>query len=549
MTNSKSRVSRSKPLLVALAAVAVLAVLGLCTGLASAGRKRLVVLDFEGDGAAKVQAGVVALLKKHHTVISAAKWNDAASDLSAESVSEKNIKKVAKKLKIDGVVSGQVEKRRGDYIIRVKLRAGTTGEIVGGQINVKSSSAKLDDSAESDLADELIGPVGDLDTNRGGGGGGGGDDDGDADEKPVKKVKPSKVKPPVEEEDEEEDEDEDELEDAKPKKGFSRRKAEAAKPAKPAKKVAKAAEAEAEDEDEAEAEDEDDENPLPKKRPAKQADADDDEVAAREDDESGGELEESDDSDRGTRNPKALTPQERAVDAVAGLSFTMRRLGFNFSSNVTTEPNGYKSIPLPGVKIDATIYPGAIGHKRGGIAENIGATVLFDKVLLISSQDMTGAKLKTSQQRWAVGVVARYPLKKAVLGATLAYGKQLFSIEGDTGVPDTAYSVIHPGLFVRYPATPKILVNVAAGALAVMGTGQIQEDTQYGGASVLGIDFQASADYQWKENIFLRGGMSLQTYGFAFSGNGDRTMGTGGQAVAGARDTYVGFALNLGYLY
>jgi hypothetical protein len=189
------------------------------TGIANAGRKRVVVLEFEGDKAEKFHADVIKLIKKSHTVVSLDKWNGTAEEMSATKLTDKNVKKIARKLKVDGVVSGVVEKPRNEYILRLKLRAGTSGELVGSQINIKSESAKLDSTAARDVKDELVDVIADLDSNRGGGGG---EEEEEEEEKPkkgfvkkpaVEEEKPKKgfVKKPAVEEEEEEEE--------KPKKG------------------------------------------------------------------------------------------------------------------------------------------------------------------------------------------------------------------------------------------------------------------------------------------------------------------------------------------
>ena len=127
MTRSSSKAVRFWFVLVALL---------LLTGIANAGRKRVVVLEFDGDKAEKFHADIVKLIKKSHTVVSIDKWNGAAEEMSATKLTDKNIKKVAKKLKVDGVVSGTVEKRRDEYILRMKLRSGVSGEIIGSQVNI-----------------------------------------------------------------------------------------------------------------------------------------------------------------------------------------------------------------------------------------------------------------------------------------------------------------------------------------------------------------------------------------------------------------------------
>lgn len=160
----------------------LLGVLLLWSATAHAGRrKRVVVLDFEGPKAERFHADLVKLLKRHDTVLSTEKWNGVANDLDAATVTERNVKKVAKKLKIDAVVEGTIVKRRDSYIIRIKLRGGTNGAQVGDQIDTKSNESRLDGNAKRDLQDQLVGAIDALPVNRSDGGDddGGGDGDGD----------------------------------------------------------------------------------------------------------------------------------------------------------------------------------------------------------------------------------------------------------------------------------------------------------------------------------------------------------------------------------
>ena len=153
-------------------------------------RKRLAVLDFEGDEAEEIQKSFVKFLKKSHTVIKSEKWATAAEELGATKVNEKNVKKVAKKLKVDGIITGNVEKRRDEYIIRIKLRAGSSGNLVGSQINLKTDAPKLNKTAKTDIEDELYGAINGLESVRGGG-----DEEEEEEEKPSKKDKEEEEKP------------------------------------------------------------------------------------------------------------------------------------------------------------------------------------------------------------------------------------------------------------------------------------------------------------------------------------------------------------------
>ncbi len=545
MTTSRSSTTRLWFILVALL---------LLTGVANAGRKRVVVLEFEGDKAEKFHAEVIRLIKKSHTVVSVDKWNGTAEEMSAARLTDKNVKKVAKKLKVDGVVSGTVEKRRDEYIIRMKLRSGTSGELVGPQINIKSESVKLDSTAARDVKDELIDAIGDLESNRGGGGG---DDNGD-DDADEEKPKKGFVKKPADDDEEKPKKGvtakkpaDDDADEEKPKKGFVKKPADddeekpkvaVKKPADDDEEKPKVAVKKPADDDD----DDDDEKarpePKPERKPKKIARVDDD-----DDDE---EIEgRTDVSPMGAEAMYA--PGERALDAVAGMSFTARRMSFAYNPmQVVTTPAGYKqSAPVPGFYLDATAYPLAFGHKRKDILRHLGATIMFDRVLALNSKNPAdNTKLKSTEQRFAIGAAFRYPLgteaNAPVVGATLRYGQQQFTIEGMPKVPNVKYSLIDFAAFIQYTIAPKMLVHASAGALLPLDAGDITKLAQYGRAKITGFEGSAGLDYRIMKNIFARGELRFETLGFAFLKEGMKSQG-----VAGARDSYFGGTLTAGYLF
>ncbi len=522
MTSSKSNSWCRRATLALIVGVGVLVSLA---DVASAGRKRLVVLEFEGDKAEKFQADLIKLLKKSHTVVSTDKWSSAADEMSAAKVTDKNIKKVAKKLKVDGVLSGTVEKRRDEYILRIKLRAGSSGQLVGSQVNIKAEGAKLDSSAQQDLKDELFEAIEGLEANRGGGGD---EEEEVVEEKPAKKGFGKKV------------EEEEVVEEKPAKKGFGKKaepEAEDEKPvkvveAKPAKKVVKADEAEEE------------EDPLPKKQQAKKQ-----QVAAREDDEEESVEEEAE--PRGSSNATLNhSPAHRAIDFTFGLSFTMRRMAFTFDPNRTSKPPGYKGTPVAGAVVDLAVYPLSLSHNSTGVLTNIGLTAFYDKVLLINSEGPMGDKLKTSQSRYAFGAIYRHPLGKGptapVVGGGIRYGQQSFTIEGDAGIPNVNYTIIDPHVFFKFPLSTKLVFNVDFGYMLITNTGGIQRADEFGAAKVAGVEGELTADYMLTGNIFARAGVRFDTIGFQFKGTGTKAMDG---AVGGARDTYIGAAVTGGYVF
>jgi hypothetical protein len=182
-TNNLSRWgdSLTGKLLLAVLAMIVVALPGVAEA-----RRRIVILDFEGPKAEQFRVDVERLVKKSHMVIPVEKWNSAAEEMDATSLSSKDVKKVAKRLNVDGVISGKIEKRRDEYIVRLKVREGSSGEVVGSPIDSKTGGARLDGAATREIKTELFDTLDTLDT---GGGGGDGDEAEEEEERPRKFVK------------------------------------------------------------------------------------------------------------------------------------------------------------------------------------------------------------------------------------------------------------------------------------------------------------------------------------------------------------------------
>jgi hypothetical protein len=175
------------------------------------------------------------------------------------------------------------------------------------------------------------------------------------------------------------------------------------------------------------------------------------------------------------------------------------------------------------------------------------------------------ADIDTKESRWAVGPILRYPLGKMVVGGSLTYGKQQFTIAQTlpnpapantlTDIPSVSYTMITPAAFLKYPLTSKITANVDAAFHAITNTGQIQASgmTGYGAATVTGFEVEAGGDYMVTKNIFAR--VSLRYESIAFKFKGDPTSQTNirdtdpEQDVTGAKDTYMGGTATVGYVY
>jgi hypothetical protein len=563
MLNSRSKASTNK---VWLGFAALLLVAGFATR-AHADRKRVVILPFDGDEKAeKFHGALVKLIKKTHTVVSTSKWETTAEGLSAEKVNDGNIKKVAKKMKVDGVIEGTISKRRDEYIIKLKLRSGTSGKVIA-KVDTKAEGTKLDGQASRDIKDELVDAVDNLESVRGGGG------EEEEDAKPAKKPKKGEdeeeakpAKKPKKGEDEEEakpakkpkkGEDEEAKPAKKPKKGEDE---EEAKPSKFGgnKKLEKGNDAGGEEtalKSKKDPEEEENPNPKPKKGGKK--------VAAKDPD--GEEIGEVAEPGVKLTGPEALTPANRAIDAVIGLSLNARRLSWKADGDLGPstgpglgKPPNYNGVPAPGAVLDITAYPLAFGHKKKGVLTGLGVQAMYDQALLISSKLGDGTKLKTQANRLLIGGVFRCPLgskaEAPVVGGRLAFMKQSFQIQMGSDLPNVNYSAIQPGVFFKLPVG-KLVFNADLGYQLISNTGQMTKGnmTGYGKASVSGIDFKVSGDYALTKAIFARGGLQIERIGYKFNGSAD-TLATlrdndPEQDVKGATDMYIGAAFAIGYLY
>lgn len=595
MTNSRRNSRRSIASMSKLLAVAVAVVAVLGAGrVAEAGRKRVVVLDFEGPRSEKFHDDLVRLIKKTHTVVPAEKWNGTAEQLGAGTRSNKDVRKVARKLKIDAIVEGKIEKRRDAFIIRLKLRAGKSGELIGGSIDTKAEGPRIDGRAQKDLKDELVGKIDDVASNHDGAGG----DDAD-DDPPVRRA----GRPPQGDDDDDRparkparaDQADNELPRKTARKGA--RKDDDADDDRPAKrgkfgghlddergsdKVGKAKKPEPDDDDKLPpkkiakasakpAQGDDDDDKLPPRKPAGTSAAGDDarraqapKVASREDDEGSAEAEvEVEDTAKRT-GADALAPGERFLDAALGMSFTARRFTFAYSAALRARPNNYRGVPAPGALVDVTVYPLAFGHTRHDVVKDLGLEVVYDRVLGLNSKVpaeqngmTTTVTYSTLQSRFALTavyrhVVGRSPTAPVVLG-TLGYQRQQFNILGQVDLPDVKYSLFVLGVGIRFPVTSRLILDADGKLLLPTSTGEIENPDQYGQAKVYGFDVSVGADYLLTPNVFVRAAGRAEVFSFTFAGTGSLSNGRDNnpmtQDVFGASDHYLGGFLTVGYLY
>jgi hypothetical protein len=604
------RHSKSKVLTNSMLRAIPLAIV-LCTSIAVAhAGRRVVVLDFDGPQADSFHSDVERVVKKSFVLIATSKWNKAAEANEIERLSEKNVKTLCKKVGVDGVVSGKIEKRRDEYIVRVKLRECSSGEMVGNPIDVKATGPRLDGGAMRQLREELTDAINALAI---GGGGGGSSDDEEEQDTSKKKNFGGKAKgnddedePAVDDEPAEEDKPKSKAEKAKEAKAKAEKeKAEKAEQAK-AEKAEKAEQAKADKaEREAEAkrkadkakgkekdkdkdekvsatdgndddsplatpkrgsdDAEDEDKPKKTKRTSDDGDDEDDKTKSKKDDDVVEEEPEETDADE---KFAALSPSQRAVNAKLGMLMSRRTLAFVSDGDLVKKPGGYKG-NAASAYFDVDIYPLAIGHKRKGLLTNLGLTVAFEQALGLKSKVsyldggmQKASKATTVGQRFAVGAVFRYPFGNGdtapMVTAKVRFGRKKFNISGSglpigaIDIPNVNYTIIEPSLGLNYPVSKELAISAASGLMLITNAGQIQNPDQYGPAKVLAVSADLGAEYRVTKSIFVHAGFQLATFGFKFKGGAmmsNMRDGDADQDVASARDTYLGGSVTAGFAY
>jgi hypothetical protein len=567
MTSSRSIVSASS--VARLAVWLVLAAVLVAWPAEAEARKRVAVLPFAGPKAEKFQADFEKVVKRRHSVVAAAKWDQTADKLGATDVTDRDVKKVATALNVDAVIVGEVEKRGAKYYLHLELRAGATGKVLH-RPDIISRAARLDAEALDDV-EAMVLPL--LDKLRAAGDG---DEEEDADEdagdddrgraKPRGKANDDdrgRAKPRGDDDDEDDDdEDRADRDRAKPR-------------GKPADDRGRAKPRD----DDRDRDDDDDDDDRGRAKPRdddrddddRDDDDDDDRVSFRDDDRDDDDRDDDDrddddrdDDDRDDRDGDrdAAPTGFAAVDLAAGLSFTGRTLAF--TTNLTENaPQGYRGAPVPGIRVAAEVFPLALNRKNRSVTKNLGVTALFDRVVAISSEVRSTTmtyKLDTTEQHLAVGLVYRHPLSAALaLEGSVRWNKRTFAIDKGAApadavdIPNTDYSYVDPGVGLTYALGGKAALGADARFLLITDTGEMQAVDQYGASTVTGVDVSASFDYRVAAKMVVRATAGFATIGYAFKGNGALTNNRDNDPtdvdVSGARDTYFGGSLGAAYQF
>jgi hypothetical protein len=136
--------------------IAAVLAAGLCVpGAADAAKKRVVVLDVEGARNHKLERSLADLVAEEARVIPSGQYRKLARKLKAGKLSPDHVAKVAARLEADGVLESLIIADSGRYVLRLRLREGTSGRTIK-KIAVRLRAPELSGKIEDDLADRLL---------------------------------------------------------------------------------------------------------------------------------------------------------------------------------------------------------------------------------------------------------------------------------------------------------------------------------------------------------------------------------------------------------
>jgi outer membrane biosynthesis protein TonB len=502
----------------------------MCTqGIASAAKKRVVVLDVEGARNKNLERSLSDLVGEEAKVLPSTDYRKLAKKLKATKLSPDHVAKVAAKLEADGVLESLIIAEGGRYTLRLRLREGGSGRTIK-KIALKLRAPELSGKMEDALADRLLGAIADLpplETME--------EMDGDPEEEAaetVKKVKKPKREPMIED-------DEAEVEDEPPPPPKKVKKAAKAKP----RRVASADD----EEDMSSALEVSDPN-----EDERVADAEEDEDAEAEDDDEEPAAEVASSSRR-------AVPLGDGAAVAAGLGVIKRKLAFNSRADMMNAPTGYAGGAVPAVMLDGEVYPMALAGKAGALA-NLGIGFAAHKGIGLKTNvlvDDMPVALPTDETMYGIDVRYRHKIggKMSLLGS-MGYSRLQFVIDrtaAQVDVPNTNYRYLRPGVELRYAATRRVTLAADAQLFLIRSSGAIGSAEEYGQAKMTGGEGGAGLEMLWGKRLITRVGARLTLMAYQFQGNGLQTTDRDGDPasvdVGGALDQYIQADLTAGYIF
>ena len=516
--------------------------------LAAAGDgKTIVLLGVEGERTPRLKGSLEQMIKTQNEILPGSVYRDAARRLRAQKLTPKNVKKVCAYLKVDGVVDGTVVEDEAGYTFILRLRSAANG-IIEKKIPMRLNDPVLRETMANKLSNRLLPAIADLPPV---------DKDGE-DATRVAAARRGKSRT----EDAPSDPEISELGDSDGRSKRSRASTrdddddDGGKRRRSSRDDEDGAESGGEDGDES---GDDDGERVASSDDDSDSSSDDDSGSSSDDSDSDSSIDGSADSLTSRRTSPRTTP----LLLNAGVSFSGRNLTFAYDGVEGMAPPGFSGSLVPGAYVVGELYPAAFGGSRGGMA-NFGIGFVFDRAigLTTGALDDAGNVTDVDTAMWRYGVNARLRHNfgeerngvsvHGLVGFTSA-GFSINKGQAPNGidVPNVGYKTIDVGGGGRLPLFGMLSFLGEVKVLAPLDAGPIQETTEYGPATLFGVDAEAAFEYQITRNLLARAGARLSLMKFTFDGEGtlDDRDSDGTQDVASASDRYLGGFVTGGYSF
>jgi hypothetical protein len=454
-------------------------------------KKKIVVLDFKGPDGDKFRDEVVKLIEKDSKVVNTEKWTGAAEEADAKKYNTENVKKVAHKVKVDGVVWGKVEKDGDGYTLKLKLRAGKNGEQVGEELEVKADSAELNKKGKKKVKKDLLPSIDTLEPVSG-------------EEKAPEVVKNPETPPDTA------------VEEKHPHhKKHPPVATEEGDPGKAEVSVDEPAHTLTPDE-----------ALLPANR------AVDFTIGMSFVARHLSFTSDSDLADQPSGYKQTIPVAGGVMDAtVYPMAFNHKNSGLITGLGLEVMYDKVIRINSQKKYVDATMMQATANLATVEDRFSIGAVLRYP----VNPTLLVGGKIMYSSQQFNIA--------------------QTFATNMITDVPNVHYSMAEPKLFMKYTLNNAIIVDVDAGFMLVTNTGGIQasSSTGYGPATVTGYEISAGIDYALTKALFVRALARFETVNLSFKGDpkslANTRDGDPDQDVKGAKDLYYGGVATIGYAF
>ena len=252
----------------------------------------------------------------------------------------------------------------------------------------------------------------------------------------------------------------------------------------------------------------------------------------------------------------------RSLDVAMGMSVLGRRLSFD-AADIGLAPFEYSGLPMPAARIHGTLYPFGLAGAGGFLGNVGASLVYERIVLVNSTVDGNAVSIPTRHQRLGVGVHYRLDLGDAGTSPALTFGagydQITFALDRDVlmddvvdvDLPDVDYLAFYPTVGAELPLGSRLALYTQLAYLIISDAGPIENENNYGSASASGLDGELGAELRLPKGVLVRIGAEYTRISHSFQGDGelrDRD-GDGTPDVEGAQDLYFGGYLMAGFRF